>query len=232
MADPDNSHSTDPAPPGAGAPGGAGGVEAPGKKTLKTRLACAVLRAGAAPYRWLNRWGNRALDYEVGEYTYGAPRVVFPQAKLKIGKYCSIGWNVTIYLGGNHQVDRIALYPFSAADGRWPEAEGLGHPLTTNGDVTIGNDVWIGSDVIILSGVTIGDGSVVGTGAVVTSDVEPYAIVAGNPARPIRKRFGEEQIARLLEIRWWDWPEDKVRRHVRLLCGGDVERLEQADRDG
>lgn len=83
--------------------------------------------------------------------------------------------------------------------------------------------------MIILSGVTIGDGSVVGTGAVVTSDVEPYAIVAGNPARPIRKRFGEEQIASLLEIRWWDWPEDKVRRNVRLLCGGDVEGLERAD---
>ncbi|MBU1670595.1 MAG: CatB-related O-acetyltransferase [Actinobacteria bacterium] len=197
-------------------------------KTLRTRLACSVLRAGAAPYRWLSRWGNRALGYEVGEYTYGAPRVVFPQAKLRIGRYCSIGWNVTIFLGGNHRLDRIALYPFSSGDRRWPEAEGLGYPLTTNGDVTIGSDVWIGSDVIIMSGVTIGDGSVIGAGSVVTSDVEPYAIVAGNPARTIRKRFDERQIARLLEIRWWDWPEEKVRRNVRLLCSGDVDALERA----
>jgi len=70
-----------------------------------------------------------------------------------------------------------------------------------------------------------GDGAVIGTGSVVTGDVEPYSIVAGNPARLIRKRFSDEDIARLLDVRWWDWPEEKIRRNVNVLCSGDVERL-------
>lgn len=192
---------------------------------FKKKIAIWVLRLGVKPYKVLNAWGNRTLGYEIGEYTYGAPLVVFPQGKLKIGKFCSIAWNVTIYLGGNHRVDWIALYPFSSDDPRWPEAEGVEGFLTTRGDVTIGNDVWIGSDVIIMSGVTIGDGSVVGAGSVVTSDVEPYTLVGGNPAKVIKKRFSEEVIARLLEIRWWDWPEEKIRGNIQVLCSPDIERL-------
>jgi acetyltransferase-like isoleucine patch superfamily enzyme len=191
----------------------------------KKKFALLLLRLGATPYKWLNAWGNRALGYEVGDYTYGAPRVVFPQGNLKIGKFCSIAWNVTIYLGGNHRIDWIALYPFSPADRRWPEAEGIGEHLVTKGDVNIGNDVWIGSDVIIMSGVSIGDGAVVGSGSVVTADVGPYTIFAGNPAKEIKKRFDDEDIARLLEIQWWNWPEDKIRRNIHLLCGGDVAAL-------
>lgn len=192
---------------------------------LKRRIGVWVLRAGVRPYKALNDWGNRTLGYEIGEYTYGVPRVVFPQGRLKIGKFCSISWNVTIYLGGNHRMDWIALYPFSPEDGRWPEAEGIEDFLTTKGDVTIGNDVWIGSDVIIMSGVTIGDGAAIGAGSVVTGDVEPYAIVAGNPARLVKKRFGDEDIVRLLEVSWWDWPEEKIRRNIRLLCSGDIDTL-------
>lgn len=196
-----------------------------GKIRWKRRVAIWVLRLGIEPYRMLNQWGNRTLGYEIGEYTYGAPKVVFPHGKLMIGRFCSISWNVTIYLGGNHRVDWIALYPFSPEDGRWPEATGIEDYLTTRGDVTIGNDVWIGSDVIILSGVTVGDGAVIGTGSVVTSDVEPYALVAGNPARLINKRFSDDVIAKLLEIRWWDWSEEKIRRNLKVLCSGDIDRL-------
>jgi acetyltransferase-like isoleucine patch superfamily enzyme len=195
----------------------------------KKKLALLILRTGAKPYKWLNAWGNHALGYEVGEYTYGAPKVLFPQGKLKIGKFCSIAWNVTIYLGGNHRLDWIALYPFSPADGRWPEAAGTGEHLATKGDVTIGNDVWIGSDVLITSGVTIGDGAVIGLGSVITHDVEPYTMVAGNPAKPIRKRFSDEDIAKLLDIEWWSWPEDKIRRNIHILCSGDVDKLAEAD---
>lgn len=196
---------------------------------LKKRIALWVLRAGIKPYKALNAWGNRTLGYEVGEYTYGAPRVVFPHGKLRIGKFCSISWNVTIYLGGNHRMDWIALYPFSPYDGRWPEAEGIEEILTSRGDVTIGSDVWIGSDVIILSGVTIGDGAVIGAGSVVAGDVEPYAVMGGNPAKLIKKRFSEKDIAKLREIKWWDWPEEKIRRNIQLLCSADVEALSEAE---
>lgn len=197
-------------------------------ESFKKKTAIRILRLGIKPYKALNAWGNKTLGYEIGEYTYGAPLVVFPQGKLKIGKFCSIAWNVTVYLGGNHRVDWIALYPFSSDDPRWPEAEGVQEFLTSRGDVIIGNDAWIGSDVIIMSGVTIGDGVTIGAGSVITSDVEPYTIVGGNPARVIKKRFSEEDIAKLLEVRWWDWPEDKIRRNIHILCSGDVQGLVEA----
>lgn len=190
---------------------------------LKKKIALAVLRMGAKPYKWLDAWGNETLGYEVGEYTYGVPRVVFPEGKLKIGKFCSFAWDVTIYLGGNHRVDWFALYPFGGP--RWPEAEGLVGVLGGKGDVTIGNDVWVGSNVIILSGVTVGDGAVIGAGSVVTADVEPFTIVAGNPAKLVKKRFSDEVTEILIELKWWDWPEDKIRKNIHVLCSDDVEML-------
>jgi len=93
------------------------------------------------------------------------------------------------------------------------------------GDVSIGNDVWIGRETLILSGVTIGDGAVIGARAVVTKDVEPYSIVAGNPARLIRKRFDDKTIHRLLEIRWWDWPPEKINENLHVICTNNLEGL-------
>jgi len=196
---------------------------------LKRVLAIAVLRAGVKPYKWLDAWGNRTLDYEVGEYTYGRPRVVFPDGKLTIGKFCSFAWNVTIFLGGNHRTDWISMYPFPTPDGRWPKASHIRDYLTTEGDVTIGNDVWIGSDVTILSGVTIGDGAVIATRSVVTRDVPPYNIVAGNPARTVAQRFDDAVIEKLLQIRWWDWSREKIHNNVEILCSPDVERLSEIE---
>lgn len=190
---------------------------------LKKRIALAILRTGAEPYKWLNAWGNQTLGYEVGKYTYGAPRVVFPTGKLKIGSFCSIAWDVTIYLGGNHRTDWFALYPFGGE--RWPEAQGLRDVLTSKGDVTIGSDVWIGSNVIIMSGVTVGDGAVIAAGSVVTTHVAPYTIVGGNPAKVIKKRFNDEVISKLLDLKWWDWPDEKIRRNIHVLCSADEEKL-------
>ena len=91
----------------------------------------------------------------------------------------------------------------------------------------VGNDVWIGYEAVILAGVRIGDGAVIGSRAVVTRDIPPYTIVGGVPARTIRKRFDDTVIARLLDLRWWDWPEEAVRRNIQAIASGCVERLER-----
>jgi acetyltransferase-like isoleucine patch superfamily enzyme len=162
--------------------------------------------------------------YDIGEFTYGRPRVISftKDTKLKIGKFCSISARVKILLGGDHRTDWVSTYPFPALAEKWPEAKGVtGHP-SSKGDVMIGNDVWIGEGAVILSGVTIGDGAVIGGQSVVTRDVEPYTIVAGNPAQPIKKRFDKDTIEKLLTIQWWNWPVEKIRKNIHLICSQRV----------
>lgn len=162
---------------------------------------------------------------EIGAHTYGRPRVHWwrEPVRLIIGRYTSIADGVEILLGGNHRADWVTTYPFTALGHLWPEAAGItGHPAS-KGDVRIGSDVWLGMGATILSGVTIGDGAVVGARAVVASNVPPFAVVAGNPARILRYRFDRRRIDALLAIRWWDWPDEKVRAHVRRLVSGDVD---------
>jgi acetyltransferase-like isoleucine patch superfamily enzyme len=160
--------------------------------------------------------------YEIGEYTYGKPNIVSwgKEATLKIGRYCSIAENVVIFLGSEHRTDWISTYPFPIF---LEEGKSIkGHP-STKGDVIIGNDVWIGFNVIVISGVTIGDGAAIGAGSVVAKDVPAYAVVSGNPARVVRYRFNEEAIQKLLQIRWWDWPDEKVRENIHLICSDSVD---------
>ena len=197
---------------------------------LKRVCSTLVFNVGAAAWKVVNRWGNGTISYEVGKYTYGIPTVLYPKGDLTIGRFCSIADNVTVFLGGDHHLDWISLYPFDPTHPEWRGASRGGSGLVGKGDVTIGNDVWIGSGTTIMPGVTIGDGAAIGAESVVTRDVEPYTIVAGNPARPIRKRFSEADIARLLKIRWWDWPEDRIRRSIHVLCSGDVDGLEEISR--
>ena len=178
----------------------------------------------------------------VGKYSYysgyyhghsfdDCARYLLPDAgvdRLVIGSFCSIGSGAAFIMAGNqgHRNDWISTFPFY-----WmSEVEtftGAANGFEPAGDTVIGNDVWIGSEAIIMPGVTIGDGAVIGTRALVTRDVPPYAIVGGNPARVIRKRFEEPRIDLLLEMRWWDWPEAHLRAAMQLLTSGDIEALYQ-----
>lgn len=165
--------------------------------------------------------------YEIGEFTYGKPKVRFPESgrKLTIGRYGSIADKVEILLGGNHRIDWGTTYPFSAFRELWPSAPLSEDYHTSRGDVTIGHDVWLGSGAIIMSGVTIGHGAVVAAHAIVTKDVPPYAIVGGNPAKVIRYRFDEQTIADLLDAQWWDLPREKIATLIALLQSDRIREL-------
>ncbi len=143
--------------------------------------------------------------------------------KLKIGKFCSIGSGAIFMMAGNqgHRYDWITSYPFyySTIDERAKDG------YVPAGDTVIGNDVWIGTEAVIMPGVKIGDGAVIATRALVSKDVEPYTIVGGNPAKPIKKRFTQDKIEMLLEIKWWDWPIQKIKNNMLLLCSDDIKLL-------
>ena len=129
-------------------------------------------------------------------------------------------------MAGNqgHRNDWISTFPFF-----WmPDVsafEGARNGFQAGGDTVIGSDVWIGSEAVIMPGVRIGHGAVIGTRALVARDVEPYTIVGGNPAKPIRKRFDDARIAMLLEMQWWDWTDAQLQPAMPLLTSGDVEAL-------
>ena len=165
--------------------------------------------------------------FSIGAYTYGQPdiRSYKDGTHLTIGKFCSISSKVTLILGGNHRIDWATTYPFPALTSKWPEAEEIdGHPMT-KGDLKIGNDVWIGHGATILSGLRIGSGAVIGACSVVHKDVPPYGIVAGNPARVLRTRFDQKTCEALLKLSWWDWPEDKIRNNMELICSNRIPEL-------
>ncbi len=180
---------------------------------------------------------HRMADYiinglaKVGEYSYGMPRILHwgEKSRVVIGRYCSIADDVKILLGGNHRLDWITTYPFSAPqlNELWPEAKDItGHPAT-KGDVIIGNDVWIGHGATILSGVNIGNGAVIGSMAVVAKDVRPYAVVVGNPSKEIKRRFSDSDVEFLQNLQWWNWSEEKIRDNVSILCSLNIEELKK-----
>ena len=160
----------------------------------------------------------------VGDFTYGSPYVLNDVENVwcRIGKFCSIAENVAILPGADHHVDWVSTYPFNVF------VEGMsgieGHP-TSKGDVVIGNDVWIGYGSTILSGVEIGDGAVIASGSVVTRSIPPYSIAAGVPAQMMRKRFDDDLVEKLLEMRWWDWPYEQIYEVIPLLQNDHVEEL-------
>lgn len=147
--------------------------------------------------------------------------------QLIIGKFCSLACGTKfLFNSANHTLSSLSTYPFPLFFEAWPlEKQAVTDAWDNKGDIVIGNDVWIGYEAVIMAGVTIGDGAIIGTRAVVTRDVEPYAIVGGVPAKPIRKRFSDEQIATLLALKWWDWPADVIAQHLDAITSGALEEL-------
>ena len=172
----------------------------------------------------------------VGDYTYYDDPVdiynfernvlylfEFMGDKLIIGKFCQIATGVRFIMnGGNHAMVGVSVHPFKVMGKSWATA-----PVnaTSKGDTVIGNDVWIGNGVTFMQGITVGDGAIIGTNSLVTKNVEPYTIVGGNPAKPIRKRFDDETIAFLLQLAWWNWPIEKITEHLDAIINADFETL-------
>lgn len=147
--------------------------------------------------------------------------------KLIIGKFSSIACGAKfLFNSANHSLSSLSTYTFPIFFEEWGlDVKNITNAWDNKVNIVVGNDVWIGYQAVILSGVTIGDGAIIGTRAVVTKDVEPYTIVGGVPAKPIRKRFSDDTIHKLLELKWWDWPKEKIAQNIDAIQSGCIENL-------
>jgi len=164
---------------------------------------------------------------KVGKHTYGLENIkVFrwdgpnnPRCKVIIGAFCSLAEGIIISTNGNHRYKRVSTYPF--AERGWIKQDLKTVSPYGNGDIIIGNDVWIARCVSINSGIKIGDGAIIAANSVVVKNVEPYSVVGGNPARLIKYRFTPDQIQKLLEIKWWEWEDEKIKENLPLILDDD-----------
>ena len=175
-------------------------------------------------YTIYNDFVHDPLEFESRNVLYHYP---INHDTLRIGKFCSIACGARfLFTSANHTLSSLSTYPFPIFFEEWGlDKKEITSAWDNKGDIIIGNDVWIGYEALILSGVTIGDGAIIGARAVVTKDVPPYTIVGGVPASPLRKRFSERTIAGLLDLKWWDWPEEKIARSISAIQAGDFEKL-------
>ncbi len=152
-------------------------------------------------------------------YNYGSDQLI-------IGKFCAIATNVKFIMNGaNHKLDSISTYPFPIFGNGWEgEMEKLMN-LPSRGDILIGNDVWIGYEALIMPGVNIGDGAIIAARSVVVSDIPPYTVAGGNPAKVIKQRFSDTEISQLLTTKWWDWEIDKITRNIDKIMDSDITSL-------
>lgn len=164
------------------------------------------------------------IPIRVGKHTYGTNWMNVlvwsnhEEAKIEIGRYCSISFNLRLFLGGNHNYEWITTYPFGhtrSTENNFPQIKD--HPKKAS-SIIIGNDVWIGRDVTIMDGVKISNGTIIAANSHVVTSTEPYSIIGGNPAKLIKKRFSDDIIDELMIIKWWDWSDDKVKKHYKTLC--------------
>ena len=177
------------------------------------------------------KMGQRSFAMDivtVGKGTYGTINVqnmyAQPSDRITIGNYVSIAPNVTFLSGVNHQIDTVTTFPFYSKLVERSPLDALG-----KGPIVVDDEVWLGTDSMIFSGVTIGKGAIVAAGSMVTKNVEPYAIVGGNPARLIRFRFPPPVIDALLPIRFADLPTDWIRENIQAIYQ-KIETVEDAKR--
>lgn len=182
---------------------------------------------------------------EIGDYTYyddpedseGFERNVlylypFIGDRLVIGRFCAIAKGVRFIMNGaNHKMSGFSTYPFNIFGEGWERVTPTLEELPMKGDTVVGNDVWIGYEALVMPGVRIGDGAIVAAHSVVTSDVAPYTIVGGNPAKPLKQRFSDEVIEELLLIRWWDWDAAHITKHLEAIVSADLDALREAARE-
>ncbi|MDW3713148.1 MULTISPECIES: Vat family streptogramin A O-acetyltransferase [unclassified Pseudomonas] len=182
---------------------------------------------------------------EIGEYTYyddpddseNFERNVlylypFIGDRLVIGRFCAIARGVKFIMNGaNHKLSGFSTYPFQIFGGGWERHMPELSEFPNKGDTRIGNDVWIGYEALIMPGVTIGDGAIISSRSVVTRDVPPYTVVGGNPAEPLKQRFPDAVVERLLAIAWWDWPVETISRHMAAIMAADLDALERCVRE-
>ena len=177
----------------------------------------------------------------IGDYTYyddvnGADKFEehvshhyeFYGDRLIIGKFCAIARGIKFVMNGaNHRMNSVTTYPFSIMGGGWEKTTPKLEDLPFKGDTVVGNDVWIGQDVTIMPGVHIGDGAIIAANSVVAKDIPPYTISGGNPCKIIKKRFDDELIDYLLNLRWWDWSAEKIFNNLEILCSGDLLKVRE-----
>jgi virginiamycin A acetyltransferase len=173
---------------------------------------------------------NDPRDFQRNNVLYHYP---INRERLVIGKFCSIACGAKfLFNSANHTLRSLSTYIFPVLFEEWGlDVARIPEAWDNRGDIVIGNDVWIGYDAVVLAGVTVGDGAIIAARAVVTKDVPPYTIVGGVPARPIRRRFSDSEIDQLLELKWWDWPEEKIARSIGVIQSGDLEGLKRAAED-
>jgi virginiamycin A acetyltransferase len=146
--------------------------------------------------------------------------------RLIIGRFCAIARGAKFIMNGaNHRLSGISTYPFQIFGNGWEKATPDPGDFPYKGDTVIGHDVWIGYDALVMPGVRIGNGAVVAARSVVVGDVPAYTIIGGNPARPLKQRFPSEVVEVLEEVAWWDWPVEKITRHLDVIVSGDVDAL-------
>ncbi|MFA7675420.1 MAG: CatB-related O-acetyltransferase [Endomicrobiia bacterium] len=169
-------------------------------------------------------WVNDPAQFEKNNVLYHYP---INNDKLIIGKYCSVACGAKfMFTSGNHAMKSLSTYAFPIFFNEWDlDWKDITKAWDNKGDIVIGNDVWIGYESVIMQGVHIGDGAIIGTRAIVTKDVAPYTIVTGVPAQPVKKRFDEKTINKLISIKWWDWSPEKIKEKLPMIMNGDIEKL-------
>ena len=170
-----------------------------------------------------NDFVNDPRDFEKNNILYHYP---INHDRLIIGKYRSIACGARFIMNGaTHAMSSLSTFVFPLFADDWSTQLQMQDSWENKGDTVIGSDVWIGYEAVILPGVQIRHGAIVASGALVSKDIEPFTIVGGIAAKPIKKRFDEKTIDKLLEISWWDWPAEKVQKHLEDITSGNIDAL-------